>query len=212
MTAEEALVSAMTMHSVGRIDAAATIYEHLLKVEPGCAEFLGMLGLARHHQGKAEEAVSLLLRAIELAPTDGSHRFNLGIVYRALGRSEDAIQSFTRALELDPKMRAASENLGDLLSEVGDWKGASASYSMAIARGADSDETLSAFARCLEKLDRKREAYAIYYRIIDNRKKQDIAIDRGRLAKNPNLAMVHDDIHSHSVLPRTGRDLELRMD
>ena len=211
MTEEEAFVSAMTMHSVGRVNSAALIYEHLLHVGSERADIVAMLGLARHHQGRDQEAITLLRRATEIEPTEGCHYFNLGVAYRSLGSRDDAIESFRRALDLEPAMREANENVGDLYMNLGNWHRAAEYFAVAISGGADNDLTLNAFAQCLVKLNKKIEAYTVFRRIIANKEKRDIEIDDAMRSLNPALAKIHDDTHQHLVLPRTGRDSDLRL-
>jgi tetratricopeptide (TPR) repeat protein len=211
MSTANAIASATAMHSVGRYDAAASIYEHLSEVEPDHPDIAGMLGLARHHQGRRDDAIAHLQRAISLSPTSHIHWFNLGVVYREAGDIERAISAFEKVLEINPEIRGAHENLGDIFAKHEDWKQAARHYTLAIELHADDMTAYSKLARCLEGLGRKAEAYELYRRAGAAEKTRLTERDDAKRAEISALNKIHPDMHPYYVLPRTGRDLEDRL-
>ncbi|MDX1402188.1 MAG: tetratricopeptide repeat protein [Kiloniellales bacterium] len=201
LTVDEALQSAVSMHSVGRIEPAAAIYEHLRAQHPYRADIAGMLGLARHHQGRDADARILLTEAIGRAPDKAIHHFNLGIVLRATGAPEGAITAFEDALGCDPQMRAAHENLGDIFVELENWKVAARHYGAAIDLGSTDSRTFRALAVCLEELGERRVAFSLYRQIIRHAERQQEVLDEALKTAQPQLENRYDDLHDRFVLP-----------
>lgn len=211
MSVDEAFVSATAMHSVGRVDPAALIYEHLLKTNPDRADIQGMLGLARHHQGRDGDALELLEDALKLEGNREMNLVNLGIVHRSAGNGRKAIEAFEQALAIDPGMQETHENLAELYAEEEEWRKAVVSYGKVVELGTVEVSTLRAFGACLEKLGKNSEAYAVYRRAMTDARIRLEKQEEGLFINRPMLKTVYVDPHPHLVLPRIGRDADMRI-
>jgi tetratricopeptide (TPR) repeat protein len=199
---DEAFLSAVSMHSVGRVEPAAAIYEFLLSQEPHRADISGMLGLARHHQGQDAAARVLLSEAIEQDPENAINHFNLGIVLRSVGEMNAAVAAFKNALTRDTGMREAYENLGDIYRQSGNYKEAARNFGAALDLGSTDPMTLQALAVCMEELGEDMTAFSLYREIFRNEKRQAEELDKAINSARPLLENWHHDVHNHFVLPR----------
>lgn len=210
MSTDAAIASATAMHSVGRFEAAASIYEFLSEADPEHPDVAGMLGLARHHQGRNLDAIVNLQRAVALAPHRAVHWFNLGVVYREMENFDEAISAFKRVLDIDSEVRGANENLGDIYAEIKDWKQAAQYYTSAIEHYPCDLATYAGLARCLKAIGRKSEAYEIFRYAGEVEKARLTEQDDARRSELTGLNKIHDNMHPYFVLPRTGRDMDQR--
>lgn len=207
MSLDAAFESATAMHSVGRYDAAASIYKYLSEENPGNADVIGMLGLARHHQGRSAEAITTLKRAVALAPQGSVHWFNLGVVYREMDKYDKARWAFHQVLEIDPLVSGAHQNLGDLYVKLENWKEAAYHFASAIEIDSGDIATHFGLARCLKAIGRNSEAYEIFRYASAVEKARLIDQEEAKRTEIASLKKIHDDMLPYFVLPRTGRDI-----
>jgi predicted TPR repeat methyltransferase len=118
-TAADWLENAMQHHRQGRIDEAASAYQHTLALAPDDAQALHMLGVLHGQFGSRQQALALIGRAIALAPAAANPHNNLGNVLQEDGQLAEAEACYRRAVALDPAHHQASNNLGVLLARLG---------------------------------------------------------------------------------------------
>jgi len=99
-TRPQTLEAAMTLHSAGKLEAAADIYATLLaqgKDNPDAAYGLGTILI---HKGQMDQALPLLDRARRARPLVPAYAFNHAWALARLDRVEEATRGFMRAAEL----------------------------------------------------------------------------------------------------------------
>ena len=82
---EELLKRAVAMHSEGRIDDAANIYEIILARDPENTDALHLSGLAAQFRGDIDQALTLIGRAVQPRSGFCQYRSNLGILLQEAG-------------------------------------------------------------------------------------------------------------------------------
>jgi tetratricopeptide (TPR) repeat protein len=109
------LAAAVRLHRDGKLAAAAAGYQALLRIDPGHADALHLLGLVADAEGQTERALELITQAIA---RKSSPRFfgNHGMILARLGRLDAAITAYRQALALQPDYPEALNNLGVALA------------------------------------------------------------------------------------------------
>jgi len=128
----ETLETAVSEHRTGRLKRAEELYRRVLRVDPGHADALHLLGVLAHQQGDHRTAADMIRRAIAANPRIPPFFSNLGLVYAALDRFDDAAASYRQALRLDPTYAEAHYNLGNALKDQGRLDEAADSYRRAV--------------------------------------------------------------------------------
>jgi tetratricopeptide (TPR) repeat protein len=89
----------------GDVEAASSLYERAIGIDPGYVDAYVNLGGALNRSGRFERGLEVLQRARALAQTDRAElRFNLGVSYAALGDTSAAMQEAEALRRLDPGM------------------------------------------------------------------------------------------------------------
>jgi len=108
----ETLEQALGFHHRGELDRADEHYRAILRIDPGHADALHLLGVSLHQRNDHTAAVEHISRAIETDRSVALYHSNLGAAYRDLGRLDDAVECFGRAISLEPEFAGAHYNLG----------------------------------------------------------------------------------------------------
>jgi len=127
------LMKAVALHQTGKLNEAETVYQSLLKINPGDSDALHYLGLIAFQKHRYQDAIHLIEEAIKINPKVPAFHCNLGNAYKASGQFDSAIAAFLEAIRLDPKFHAAHNNLGNTFKDQGRLSEAVASYSKAIS-------------------------------------------------------------------------------
>ncbi|HZG54102.1 MAG TPA: tetratricopeptide repeat protein [Pyrinomonadaceae bacterium] len=98
-----------------RIAEAEREIAFVLKIAPGEAGALNLLGTIRAQQGKLEEAESLFLRAVSSDREFVGPHMNLAYLYLLKREPDKTISALKEALRIDPKNADAAEKLAQLL-------------------------------------------------------------------------------------------------
>ena len=123
---------ALKHHRSGRLQKAKALYRKILKLDPGNADALHMLGLLLHQQNDHETAIRLFNQAIEHGPESTEVYTNLGSALQSCNRVDEAIAAFRQAIKINPDYVLAHNNLGNALREAGENNEAIASFRHAI--------------------------------------------------------------------------------
>jgi tetratricopeptide (TPR) repeat protein/glutathione synthase/RimK-type ligase-like ATP-grasp enzyme len=128
----DALLKALELHRVGRLDDAEAIYQALLKKQamPEVLCLMGEIALARKQIGLAIEWTE---RAVHVAPMVGQYRLQLGRLHRSNGNIDESVASYREALTLEPENAAAHNDLANVLFDQGNLDEAIVEYGKAIA-------------------------------------------------------------------------------
>ncbi|OWK39909.1 tetratricopeptide repeat-containing sulfotransferase family protein [Fimbriiglobus ruber] len=125
--------SAISHHQAGRLDAAESLYQQVLRAEPNHADAIHLFGVLLHQRGRHAEALDLIRRAADLNPGQAAYHVNLADVRRALGDFAGAEADCREALRFQPANADAAYNLGLVLEAVGRSDEALAQYESAMA-------------------------------------------------------------------------------
>lgn len=94
---------AHALHKARQGAKAAELYEQVLASEPGHADALHLLGVARGESGDPLAAAALIRRAIDQQGNIGLYHLNLARALGRLGDREGEIVSLRRAVDLDER-------------------------------------------------------------------------------------------------------------
>lgn len=117
----------------GRHDAAAQVYDDVVRLDPQNVAAWNNRGIARVRLGQTVAALGDYTHAIDLSPRDPELYVNRGDAYVLLGNYDYAIQDFTRATQLAPQYAKAYFNRGTARLRNGDREGAQADWHYAIS-------------------------------------------------------------------------------
>jgi tetratricopeptide (TPR) repeat protein len=132
MSGRSKLTKARAHHQQGQLAPAETIYNEILKTEPGHPEALNLLGVLLLQADRAGEAAQILERAAAAEPDNAETVYNMGLAQLQLGRLEDACLAFEKAVALQPDFAAAANNLGNVLRQMGRFGPAAEAYDQAL--------------------------------------------------------------------------------
>jgi len=156
------LDKALAHHQAGNLASAEKLYRKVIKMEPGNADALHLLGLVHHHRGRHGKAAGMIERALKLQPGNPMFLNNLGEALRAAGEAEKAAECYRRVLEADPASADALCNLGLALIELGEETEAEETLERAIAAGPGMAEAHAALGGILaggRRFDEAAKAY-----------------------------------------------------
>lgn len=97
--------------NLGRLAEAETLYNAVLKREPGHLPALLNLSTLLRMLGRLSDAQIVAERAVDAAPGDALAHFALGVTLRQQRRDAEAMAAYEKALALDPAMAKAWTNL-----------------------------------------------------------------------------------------------------
>jgi tetratricopeptide (TPR) repeat protein len=145
---------------------ADTIYQSVLRRQPGNHEVLHLAGLLALQAGRPEQGVALIGKALRLHGDDAGAHSNLGAGLRALRRYPAALASCERAIALRPDFAPAHANRGLVLADLQRPEEALASHDRAIALRPAFAEAHGNRGVVLAGLRRAPEALASFDRAI----------------------------------------------
>ncbi len=117
------LNQALAHHRSGRLQEAETLYDEILRADPGHTEANHLLGVIASQTGRYGLAIRHISKAIEAEPGRASFHNNLGNALQEQGGLEEAAAAFGRALALKPDDATAAFNLSIALLLKGDLSG-----------------------------------------------------------------------------------------
>jgi len=113
---------ALTLESIGDIDAAQISYEHAVLIRPSYALAWINLGRLFHAKGNLPRAHEAFEKARSADPTMAMAAYNLGVVQAEEGSYEAAIASYQAALKNNASLHDARVNLASALLTIGRLK------------------------------------------------------------------------------------------
>ncbi len=184
----ESLQQALKYHEAGALEQAEALYQEIIRVDPGHADALHLLGVAAHQKADHRRGAELIGRAIARQSQSALYHSNLGACYRAMNRIPDAIAAFREAIRLEPRFIGARYNLAMALEASGLKDEALAEYREVLRTNPDFVGALNNMGSLLSSLDRCDEAADCF---------------RKAIARNPNSAEFHYNLAN--TLTRSGR-------
>jgi len=122
---------ATALHQARKRDAAAALYEKVLALDPGDADALHLLGVARGQGGDNKAALALIGKAIERRGDVAVYHLNLARALSKLGDKQGMVAALHRCIALDGRDDVARIMLTqhlmpgptyvDILKRMHDW-------------------------------------------------------------------------------------------
>jgi protein O-GlcNAc transferase len=112
------LSQAVQLHQGGQLDAAASLYQDVLRIVPEQPDALHLLGVLALQAGRPADAVTQIRRAVTHRPESAVYHANLGVALQATGQIQEALAVLERAVALDPRNVDALFNLGVTLQTL----------------------------------------------------------------------------------------------
>ncbi len=139
----------IALHSVGRIQEAADVYNKTLALNPADAEVCNNLGAILLARGDSREAADHFRTALAIKPDFADASDNLGNALKDEGELEQAVVSYENAIRLRPDRARTHCNLGNALNELGRIDAAIASFRRALELD-EAPEIKAAFVACIK--------------------------------------------------------------
>ena len=162
----ESLHRAIKHHEAGELDQAEALYREIVRVDPGHADALHLLGVAAHQKADHPAGVDYIRQAIAKGGGSALYYSNLGACYRSLNRIDEAIAAFREAVRLQPKFLGARYNLAMALEAAGSPDEALEVYDEVLRLNPGYVEALNNRGALLSSLGRPEEAVASYRRAV----------------------------------------------
>ncbi len=156
------LQEALRLHQAANLDAAAILYNKILKMQPHNIDAISLLGTLYLQTGNFDESRVLLKKSLTLDPDNPITHNNLGSALQTSGKFNDAITSYKQSIALNPNYDEAYYNLGNVYQAVSQLEDAIASYRQAIALNPNDADTHCNLANVLRKINRPEEAVIHY--------------------------------------------------
>jgi Flp pilus assembly protein TadD len=146
----------------GRLPEAETLFQEVLRVEPGHADAHNWLGVVCQQKGDGGGAVEHLKTAVALRPASADFANNLGIAELKLNDLDAAERSFEKALALNPRLAQGHYNLGLVFMNRRQRERAIACFRQAIALVPDYGNAQLMLGNALSETGQHDEAIAAY--------------------------------------------------
>jgi predicted O-linked N-acetylglucosamine transferase (SPINDLY family) len=161
------LAEAVHLHNRGQLAPAEAIYWRVLKLQPGNADALHLLGVMCFQIGRFDKALEFFDQALASQPRFAEALNNRGNALVALGRREEAILQFEQAVAVKPEFAEAWINLGASQFEMHQLEASVDSYDQAIRLRPDSAQALNNRGNSLARLQRFEQALRDFDRAIE---------------------------------------------
>jgi Flp pilus assembly protein TadD len=158
-----AIQLAFQRHQEGKHAEAAEMYRQILRVDPGNAQVLHLLGVVAHQTGQHAQAAGLIRQSLALQPRSAPALNNLGLTLYVQGKFADAEAALRAAIEADPAIADAYHNLGLVLTDTRRFDDAVASFERAIALAPGHISARHDLARALMTLKRHEQAVKLLH-------------------------------------------------
>ncbi|WP_420236330.1 tetratricopeptide repeat protein [Telmatobacter bradus] len=161
------LAEAVQLHNSGQLAPAEAIYWRVLRLQPGNADALHLLGVMCYQIGRFDKALEFFDQALASQPRFAEALNNRGNALVALGRREEAIGLFEQAVAIKPEFAEAWINLGASQFELHQLEASVASYDEAIRMRPDSAQALNNRGNSLARMQRFEQALRDFDRAIE---------------------------------------------
>jgi len=147
------------LYRAERVEDSEQQMREVFRVDPEHPQALNFLGYSYAERGvELEQALDMIRRALKRDAWNGAYLDSLGWVYYQMGRYEDARGPLEQAARTYPHDATVLEHLGDLYAEVGERDLALATWSRAIASGAEDPDALWAKIEVVEVAEKESQA------------------------------------------------------
>lgn len=140
-SAQQLVDQALALHQTGNLQRARDLYEQALRLHPGHADALHLLGVVDYTQGNHEKAVERISKSVAIYPDNPAARLNLGNALRAIDRLAEAQTQYDAALALNANYVNALVAKAVVLDELERWDESLDCFSQALALQGNSATT-----------------------------------------------------------------------
>jgi len=105
---------AKTMLGAGRVEEAQSLYEKILKADPGVVDALNNLGVIHLKKKAYARARGNFEKAIRLAPGNVDPYYNVACVYAMEGETGKSLAYLKKAVSMDPRVKIWAQKDRDL--------------------------------------------------------------------------------------------------
>ena len=155
---DDMLRAALAHHRAGRVEAAAALYQRVLRQSPGHADALHLFGVLHAQAGRLEDALPLLTKAARRAPRNAGFLNDLANVFNGLGRFDEAEAHYRRAAAFDKSNADIRYNFGHALRAAGRPVDAVEWFEKALAIRPDHGSAQSELGLALLEIGRAQDA------------------------------------------------------
>lgn len=159
---KELLREAYELHQLGKLNAAASLYNKILKEQPDNINVIFLTGTLNLQQKNFDAACIHFRKVLKLNPDYAMAHCNLGIALQESGRIDEAIKCYRKSIILKPDHFDTYFNLGNAFKEQSKLEEAVIYFRKAIELNpydADSYGNLGNIFREQGKLDEAVECY-----------------------------------------------------
>ena len=154
--------TALVHQRAGRAAEAERICLEILKVSPGHAQALHLLGLVEFQNGRLDAAIERIRMAIARDGRDPAFHHNLGNILRARDRPAEAMRCYERALAHAPASVDTLYNLANTCQDLGQPERAIDYFERALRLDPEAIELHNNLGTALQDLGRLDEAIICY--------------------------------------------------
>ncbi len=160
------LTQAVDFQNKGDNEKAKSLYQEVVKLQPGNFDCWHILGIFEYQNKNYEEALKLFRKVISINPRFAPVHSNMGLVLQDLKRYPEAIASYDKAIALDNQLFAAYNNRGNAFKDLGQLEQALKSYACALTYQPDYPEALYNLAEIYKALQLWDNSLTYYDRTI----------------------------------------------
>ena len=145
----------------------ATLWSHVLKLDPNSSIAHYNLGRFLAKQGKQTEAISHYRIALSVRPDDADAHNNLGLLLAVRGDVNASLEEFQKAVQIDPNYAKGFFNLGRVYARQGELENAVQNYRQALKLSPDEVEIHLGLGNVLARQGKLEAATAQFRRAIN---------------------------------------------
>src|SRR5438132_1067667 len=145
----------------------ATLWSHVLKLDPNSSIAHYNLGRFLAKQGKQTEARSHYRLALSVRPDDADAHNNLGLLLAVRGDVNASLEEFQKAVQIDPNYAKGFFNLGRVYARQGELENAVQNYRQALKLSPDEVEIHLGLGNVLARQGKLEAATAQFRRAIN---------------------------------------------
>jgi predicted O-linked N-acetylglucosamine transferase (SPINDLY family) len=156
------LQEAIGRHGAGDLAQAEALCRQALRLAPGHADALHLLGVIHLQSHRVADGIALIRKSLDSNPRQPFALTNIAMALMDLGQFHDALDAFDRALSLGAGSAETFHRRGDALSALGRVHEALASYARAVQIEPQNPAAQVSAGRVLAALNRHEEAVACF--------------------------------------------------
>lgn len=167
LTAEDPLLTAITLQQQGKLPAAEALFRRILQVAPANAAALYSLTVILLNSARPEEALLQAAAGVAANPAFAPLWFVQGAALQALHRLDEALASYERALGINPGYTEVLVNSGALLRDMHRHHEALERFHRVLETDPDCETALGNYGILLSEFKLGPQAVAAFERLLN---------------------------------------------